>query len=134
MKEAVVPQELIGRVSTVVRWSGRDVVVRVAGEVDLLTAPHLEDVVDEVLREAPEVAVIDLSEVAFLGAAGLSVLVHAHQHGGPGAVRVVAAGRPTLRPLRLTGLTSILAVYPSREEALSGAPSRYVPPPRHAAT
>jgi anti-sigma B factor antagonist len=134
MEEAVVAQELIGRVTTVVRWSGHEVVVRVAGEVDLLTAPHLEDVVTEALREAPEVAVIDLSEVAFLGAAGLSVLIRAHLRGRPGSVRVVASDRPTLRPLRVTGLTSFLAIYPSREEALSGSLTRQVPPPRHAAT
>jgi anti-anti-sigma factor len=124
MNDAVVPQDPIGRVSTVVRWSGRAVVVRVTGEVDMLTAPHLEDVVSGVLRETPEAAVIDLSEVAFLSVAGVSVLVRANQRTEPGALRVVATGRLVPRILQLTGLTSLLTIYPSLDAALSGSPAR----------
>jgi anti-anti-sigma factor len=55
-----------------------EVIVEVVGELDLATAPLL----DEVLLRAGAVAtgrvVVDVSHLTFMGAAGLSVLVGAH--------------------------------------------------------
>ncbi|WP_298181550.1 STAS domain-containing protein [Saccharomonospora sp.] len=51
------------------------VVVKVAGEIDILGAPALQQRVDERLPEACAF-VLDLSGATFFGAAGLSVLVH----------------------------------------------------------
>lgn len=98
------------------------VVLRVTGELDLATAPKLQQKVDTALREAPPaVLVIDLSAVTFLASAGMAVLVAAHRRGGEHTkVRVVAAGRVTLRPLELTKLTTELAVFPTTEQALAG--------------
>jgi anti-anti-sigma factor len=55
-----------------------ETIVEVVGELDLATAPLL----DEVLLRAGAVAtgrvVVDVSHLSFMGAAGLSVLVGAH--------------------------------------------------------
>ncbi|SFI69384.1 anti-anti-sigma factor [Amycolatopsis sacchari] len=100
---------------------GDAVVLRVTGELDLATAPKVQQKTDAALRERPPVLVIDLTAVTFLASAGMAVLVAAHRQAAPGtAVRVVAASRVTLRPLQLTKLTAELAVFPTTEQALAG--------------
>lgn len=88
-------------------------VVHVRGEVDVLTAPRLTELLVTRLRGAIRTLVIDLSEVDFLGAAGLSALVHAEllaRHRGV-TLRVVAGdNRAALRPLTVTGLAGLLDV------------------------
>jgi anti-sigma B factor antagonist len=103
-----------------VEQHGAAVVLRVTGELDLLTAPRLEESVDNALREQPQVLILDLSEVGFLASSGIAALVDAHQRGGKETeVRVVARGNATFRPLELTGVTAKLAVHPTLDEALS---------------
>jgi anti-sigma B factor antagonist len=94
------------------------VVVDVTGELDALTAPRLLDALRSLLRERSSVLVVDLTEVAFMGSAGISVLVDTHQRSPHVDLRVVAATLVTLRPLQVTGLDSVLNIYPSRAAAL----------------
>lgn len=61
------------------------VVVHVAGEVDIVTAPVLQRHLDVALSAGRPLVVIDLAETTFLDARGVAVLVRARQ-------RVVAAG------------------------------------------
>ncbi|WP_410588240.1 STAS domain-containing protein [Amycolatopsis sp. lyj-23] len=113
------PQDLL-RVTA--HHSGGHVVLAVAGEVDLLSAPVLGDGVTAALAEAPELLVIDLSEVSFLASIGITVLLEARREAGSRTrVRVVAPERGVVnRTLQLTGLHEALAVAATRDEALSG--------------
>lgn len=98
----------------------RSAVVRVAGEVDVLTAPDLRHALAQVVAERPHLVVVDLSKVGFLGCAGLSALVESHLRAeARTCVRVVATARVTQRPLRLTGLDRHLAVYDCLKAALT---------------
>jgi anti-sigma B factor antagonist len=97
---------------------GEAVVLAVAGEVDLLTAPQFEAAVLRALDQRPRVLVIDLLRVTFLASAGLAALMKAHDAATTTRLRVVAAGSATLRPLEITGLTAPLAVFATRDEAL----------------
>jgi len=105
------------------REVGDAVVVTVRGEVDVMTAPRLRDAVARAF-DAPEAGavVLDLTGVTFLGSNGLAALVdavtEARQRREPLRV-VVDDTRPVLRPLQLTGLDSLLALYHSVEEALA---------------
>jgi anti-anti-sigma factor len=97
-------------------------VLEVSGEIDMVTAPQLQQAIDEAWRAdagAPAV-VVDLSEVTFLASAGLAVLA-ASTRGAPEAARllVVAHGPATARPIQLTGLTEFLDLYPTAAEALA---------------
>jgi anti-sigma B factor antagonist len=95
------------------------VVIRVAGEIDMLTAPALDDAVRQSLREQPAKLIIDLSAAKFFSSAGISVLVAAHRNSGDDvALRIVARERVILRPLELTGLADDLAIHPTLESAL----------------
>ena len=67
------------------------VVVRVAGEVDIVTAPVLQRHLDPVLEGDRPLVVIDLEDTTFLDARGVAVLVRAR-------TRVVArCGRLLIR-------------------------------------
>jgi anti-sigma B factor antagonist len=88
--------------------------VTVTGEVDARCAPVLERGLLEVLTR-PDVAVVelDLSRVAFLGAAGLTTLVVAHRAAErTGRLLRMRCGtnRAVRRPLELTGLSSVFAL------------------------
>lgn len=99
---------------------GQAVVLAVAGEVDLLTAPQLQEALTLALENRPKTLVVDLSKVEFMGSAGLAALVGAHQSAGEHTrLRVVAATTATLRPLQVTDLDKEINVYPSREDALA---------------
>ncbi|WP_291417004.1 STAS domain-containing protein [Actinophytocola sp.] len=98
---------------------GETVVVSVAGDVDLATAPELGESISTVLERRPGLLVVDLSEVSFLASAGMSVLIAADQQSGEHTrFRVVAAGNATFRPMELTGLTEMFSIYPTRDQAL----------------
>lgn len=98
---------------------GSRATVRVAGEVDLVTAAAL----DEALERArlgvravvgfPEL-VVDLREVSFLSAAGLRVLdvVHVRCVDDGMSMRVVGDQRAVRRPMELTGLEPLLITQP----------------------
>ena len=95
-------------------------VLRVDGALDLALAPKLRRLAERAARLGPSMLVIDLTGVTFLASAGMAELVRAHR--GPAAsapLRVVAAGRITLRPLELTRLVDEFAIYPSLSEALA---------------
>lgn len=100
--------------------AGDAVVLAVSGEVDMTTAPELDAHTSQALRDRPPVLVIDLTEVTFLGSAGMSSLVAAGQDGGDTSVRIVASGSATARPMQLVGLDQLLAIHPTREAALAG--------------
>lgn len=100
---------------------GAAVVLRVVGEVDLVTAPELEESIKRDLERRPEVLVVDLSGVSFLASVGMSVLIGANQQLGAGTrLRLVATGNATLRPMELTGIAAEFEIYRSLDEALAG--------------
>ena len=115
-----VPKDAVQMVTVTIERHVGTVVVVVTGEVDLLTAPQLEQPLLTTLTEHPSVLVIDLLGVSFLSSAGLAVVMKAHEKAGPGTrIHVVAAGAATLRPLELTGLARQLDVYATRADALN---------------
>jgi anti-sigma B factor antagonist len=91
-----------------------------AGEVDTLTAPRLEAAVDELLGTGADVLVADLTGVTFLASSGLAVLIRAaHLASSDGRrLRLVAEGRPVLRPLQITGTDELFDLHTDRATAL----------------
>jgi anti-anti-sigma factor len=100
---------------------GDAVVLTVTGEVDMATAPALEESIKSALERSPDVLVVDLSGVGFLASAGMSVLIGGNQQVGDRTrFRLVAAGNATLRPMELTGIAGEFSIHPTRDHALSG--------------
>ena len=99
------------------------VIVHVAGEIDLLTANVLGERIREQLDPANRLLVLDLSGVTFLGSAGLAEIVSASQAGADWGAKMllVATNRAVVRPLEVTGLSSLFTLYASVDAALAGA-------------
>jgi anti-anti-sigma factor len=90
------------------------VVLRLAGELDVLTAPRLRESITQVMADRPDLLILDLTAVTFLGAAGLAALLDAHK---AWPVRVVASGQPVLRALTMTDLAAELSIHPTTDAA-----------------
>lgn len=95
-------------------------VVSVAGVVDMLTAPDLEKAIAEAAKSSPRAVVVDMTAVEFLASAGMGVLIAAQDELAP-AIRfaVVAEGPATSRPLKLVGVTDVVDLYSTLDEALT---------------
>ena len=98
-----------------------DITLLAVGEVvDLATAPVLEGAIDGLLAEGPKALIVDLSGVTFLASVGLRLLVSTHEKlSGSGQFAVVASGPITSRPIQLTKLDEVFAMYPTLDEALT---------------
>lgn len=95
-------------------------VISVSGEIDLVTAPALEQSIGAVLADSPTALVIDLSGVEFLGSVGLKILASTYERLEESIeFGVVARGPATRRPIHLTGLDKTFAMYPSLDDALT---------------
>jgi anti-sigma B factor antagonist len=101
-------------------WSDRILVLAVRDAVDLLSAPQLTDAICGALGRGPAGLIVDLTDVEFLAAVGMSVLVAAKEAADAMSVRfgVVARGPATSRPIRLLGIDAILTLYPTLVDAL----------------
>jgi anti-sigma B factor antagonist len=99
---------------------GQIEVLSVAGVVDMLTAPQLEEAIAAAAKESPQGVIVDLGAVEFLASAGMGVLV-ATRDELPESVRfaVVAEGPATSRPLKLVGIAEVVGLYATLHEALA---------------
>jgi anti-sigma B factor antagonist len=101
------------------RWIDRIVVLSVCDEVDLFSAPQLIEAIHHALAQAPVGLIVDLTEVKFMAAVGMSVLVEAQEQADAISARFgVVAERATSRPIRLLGIDVILALYSTLDDAL----------------
>lgn len=100
---------------------GDMVVVAVAGELDMATAPQLQDQITDLLDKGRCQLVFDLAEVSFCDSTGLSVFVRAKNgcDEAGGQVRLAAPQRGVLRILEVSGLVEVLPTYATVDEALT---------------
>jgi anti-anti-sigma factor len=90
---------------------GATLVVAPVGALDYDAAPELERFLRS-LEPLPDIVAIDLAEVPFVDAAGLSLLLAEHARAVDSGRRTVLIGLrgPVLATMRLTGLDAVLAV------------------------
>ncbi|WP_422772744.1 STAS domain-containing protein [Plantactinospora sp. WMMC1484] len=100
------------------------VVVSVAGELDMATAPQLQDQITDLLEKGRTKLVFDLSDLTFCDSTGLSVFVRTRNSADEagGLVRLAAPRRGVLRILEVSGLVEVLQTHATVEEAVAGAP------------
>ena len=100
-------------------WTGRTVVVAVAGDLDILTVPQLDSAIRSAMRTAPTALIVDLTKVEFLASIGMNLLVATHDEITPTArFGVVADGPCTSRPMKLLGIDCLIALYQTLGDAL----------------
>lgn len=101
--------------------AGDCAVLRVAGEIDVYTAPELRQRVIHLLDNGSLHIIADLCGVDFLDSTGLGALVGSlkrlRMRGG--SLKLVAGGGRILEIFRITGLTHAFALHSSVSDAIT---------------
>jgi anti-sigma B factor antagonist len=100
---------------------GDVVVISVAGELDMATAPQLQAHITELLESGRARFVFNLTEVSFCDSTGLSVFVRAKNSSDAagGVVRLAAPQRGVLRILEVSGLVDVLPTFSTVDAAVA---------------
>jgi anti-anti-sigma factor len=95
-----------------VQRNADEVTLRLAGEIDMLTAGKLSSIVNEVLTDSPSRIVLDLADVTFCDSQGLGTLVVLSRKASHAQRLLVLTnvGDFLLRVLDITGLRSALMI------------------------
>jgi anti-sigma B factor antagonist len=98
----------------------RATTVTVYGELDLLSAPALEQALAPLLESDTEQIIVDLRGLEFMDSTGLHVLIQAHQrmHEAGRRLVLVRASPNVQRLFDLTGLNEGLTIVDSPDAAL----------------
>jgi anti-sigma B factor antagonist len=101
-----------------VRQQDGAIVIKLSGELDLATAPALEEELERASQSDGGV-ILDLRELEFMDSTGLSVLVRAHQAAEEaGRALSLVKGPPQVqRLLSLTGVAERLNLIDAPEDA-----------------
>jgi anti-anti-sigma factor len=101
-------------------WLGRVAIVAMSGELDMATAPQLDEAVQAALAKKPAGLIVDLLGLTFLASAGMQLLIEICDQVTP-SIRfaVVADGPATSRPMKITGVTDVVDVFSTRDVALN---------------
>ncbi|NLU63059.1 STAS domain-containing protein [Rhodococcus sp. HNM0563] len=103
-------------------------VLSVSGDVDLSSAPLLEEEALGLLDEDLSGLIVDLTDVHFLASMGMALLVDLSKRAADSvAFAVVAEGNATARPLELLGLGDVLSIHPRLEDALAAVKPAEMP-------
>lgn len=102
------------------QWrDGGIVIVSCVGDLDLATTPELEHRIGLGLDRSPTTMIVDLSRVDFLASSAMSILIVAAERCAPDVGFVVVAHGPmTRRPMELVGVTDLLTVHATLDNAL----------------
>ncbi len=95
--------------------------VTVAGELDLETAPRLRVLVDgEFTSSGAENLLLDLSGVSFLDSSGLGAILGRYRavQAAGGKMGIAGAQTAVKRVLRLSGIAQIIGMYASKDTGL----------------
>ena len=98
----------------------------VRGELDMNTAPELEDSLGEIASGEKNQVVLDLTECDFIDSTGIALIVRSWQRldrggeaGGDGQLVLCCVNTQVMRLLRITGVDSSISVHDQREAALA---------------
>ena len=105
-----------------VERDGTTAIVRLAGELDLATAPELTEVLHALDAECERV-ILDLTALEFIDSTGLRLAVTEHGRASADGFEFVIAGAAgaVLKVLRLTGLDVTLPLAPDVASVLGDA-------------
>lgn len=93
-----------------IAMEGSETVVRVVGEVDLATAPLLQESLGGLLDDGITEIVVDLAGVSFMDSTGLGTLARSHIRAAESGRRMVLQSTPpaVLKVLGFSGLDQVL--------------------------
>jgi anti-sigma B factor antagonist len=98
---------------------GDDTVLRLAGDIDLHSAPEISEQLARLQADGSTAIVVDLSEVNFLDSSALGALVAAHRSltDAGGSLKLAAPREHVLKVFRITRLAEVIPLYDSVDDA-----------------
>jgi anti-sigma B factor antagonist len=100
---------------------GDQVVVQVAGEIDVYTAASLREKLAELIDADHTDVIVDLTGVTFMDSTGLGVLVGALKkvRGYGGRLQLVIDQEKVIKVFRITALTQVFTIHETLDAALA---------------
>lgn len=97
------------------------VVVSADGELDIMSAPQVDQVLTDAIGQANSRLVLDLSDVTFMDSTGLGIVVKALKRCREKSLefRVVVTNERVRKVFEITGLDSIISLSDALDAALS---------------
>jgi anti-sigma B factor antagonist len=98
-------------------------VIVLSGELDLASAPALEDELERAVANSPDIVIVDLRALEFIDSTGLGLLIKAHRQAEAAGRRfaIVRGQRQVQRLLGVTGIDQRLTLVDSPEQLLEAA-------------
>jgi anti-anti-sigma factor len=95
-------------------------VVAVTGQVNSVTAPLLGEELQRAAKQGKYKIVLDFSNVEYISSAGLRQVMSGRElaKGGGGDLFLVNPSERVMELLKITGLSSMMGIYPTREDAV----------------
>lgn len=108
------------------RYSGRQVVLALRGEVDKLTAPTFASVLDALFDDGRRDIVVDVAELDFMDASGLGVIgpMSCRLHDDGGALTVRSPSPMVRRILEITEMGDLIERRPPDAKSLTLGPEQ----------
>lgn len=100
------------------------VIVALPAEIDVTNSGQVHDRLVAALAPGVEIVIADLTSTSFCDSSGVRAIVYAHESAAARDIRLELAVPPegsVRRVLQLTGVGSVMAIYPSLEEAIDAA-------------
>jgi anti-sigma B factor antagonist len=100
------------------------VIVQMPAEIDVTNSGQVYDRLVAALAPGVETVIADLTSTSFCDSSGVRAIVRAHESAAARDVRLELAVPPegsVRRVLQLTGVGSLMPLYPSLEEAINAA-------------
>lgn len=96
-------------------------VFELSGSLDIATSPSVRAALTETSERGDHRLIVDLTKLEFLDSTGLGALIGGQRRAKEfsGEMRLVAKEGQILRLLRITGLLSVFAVYPTLDDAIA---------------
>ena len=110
------PDDLV----TEVRHLGTSVQIAISGELDIASSPAVRRQLADLLRNRPEIAVVDLRNVGFIDSSGIHALLAARRHAIAAGTHFIVI-RPTGVADRVFTLSGLADVFPPLEHVEGSA-------------
>ena len=111
------PQDVI----KTIQHHDQDVVMELAGEIDMKCSAKIKDKFKEIFRQKPRSVIVDMTEVNFMDSSGLAVLVGALKQSRINNSELKLAGltKDVKGIFEICRLETIFQIFDTTDEALS---------------